>query len=97
MSEPVSGVPALSTVRFRVVTATVVPVGPNVRWPPTSRLSALKLFNCEALSTRVPGAPPVPVALMRMSPGLFRSTRLPRPPGGATEARCLGAPSTWWR
>ena len=84
ISDPVKGLPALSTVRFLVATATVFPAALEVRRPPISRLSALKLFSCGALSTRVPGVPPLPVALIRILPGLLISTRLPRPPAGGT-------------
>jgi hypothetical protein len=86
MSLPVSGAPSLSRVRFLVEVETVMPPWLWVRMPPMSRESAPKLLRSEEESVRMPGAPPVPVALMRMSTGLLISMRAPRAEAGVVAA-----------
>ena len=57
---------------------TVMPPWLWVRTPPMSKESAPKLLRSEEERVKVPGAPPVPEALMRMSTGLLMSMRAPR-------------------
>ena len=85
MSVPRSGSPAVWTVKFRVVTPTTIPAGVVTRCPPTNKLSAPKRFNCETLSAKTPAPPPVPSALIKMSPGLLRSTSAPNPPANVPD------------
>jgi hypothetical protein len=86
MSLPIRGTPSLSRVRFSVEVETVMLPWLWVRTPPMSSESAPKLFKSEEERARIPGAPPVPVVLIRMSTGLLMSMSAPRAEAGVVAA-----------